>query len=70
MEVTETNGLPNVFEGEIEEIIYLGEHVKYLIRLGNSTRITAKWLLNADSNLYKQGERVRIGWQASDMLAV
>ena len=70
VEVTETNGLPNVFEGEIEEIIYLGEHVKYLIRLGNSTRITAKWLLNADSNLYKQGERVRIGWQASDMLAV
>ena len=70
VEVTESNGLPNVFEGEIEEIIYLGEHVKYQIRLGNSTRIMAKWLLNADSNLYKAGERVRIGWEANDMLAV
>ena len=70
VEVTESNGMPNVFEGEIEEIIYLGEHVKYHIRLGNNTRVMAKWLLKADSNLYKQGERVRIGWEASDMLAV
>ena len=70
IEMTESNGLPNIFEGEIEEIIYLGEHVKYHIRLGNSTRIMAKWLLKADSNLYKQGERVRIGWDSTDMLAV
>ena len=69
-EVTETNGMTNVFDGEIEEIIYLGEHVKYIIRLGTSTRIMAKWLLKADSQLYKQGERVRIGWEADDMLAV
>ena len=68
--VTESNGLPNVFEGEIEEIIYLGEHVKYQIRLGTSTRVTAKWLLNAESNLLKPGDKLKIGWNATDMLAV
>jgi len=68
--MTDANGAANSFEGEIEEIIYLGEHVKYQIRLGTSTTIMAKWLLRADTSLLKQGDKLRVGWASEDMLAV
>ena len=60
----------NTFEGEIEEIIYLGEIVKYSIRLGETTTLDAKWQLRAETNILKKGDRVRIGWDVEDMVAV
>ncbi|MEE9198530.1 MAG: ABC transporter ATP-binding protein [Dehalococcoidia bacterium] len=68
--VAEGNGLANIFEGEVEEVIYLGEIVKYTIKLGDSTSITAKWQVRAETRLLKRGDRVRIGWAAQDMAAV
>lgn len=68
--VPEPDGLPNVFEGEVEEIIYLGEFAKYQIKIGNSTTVTAKWMIRAATNLLKRGDRIRIGWAAEDMIAV
>ncbi|MFQ5874646.1 MAG: ABC transporter ATP-binding protein [Dehalococcoidia bacterium] len=68
--VPEPDGLPNTFEGEVEELIYLGELAKYTIRLGTSTIVTAKWQLRAGTRVLNRGDKVRIGWEVEDMVAV
>ena len=70
MPVTDSNELLNTFEGEIYEIIYLGEIAKYIIKLGETTFLEAKWQVRAGTNLLKRGSRVRIGWEVEDMVAV
>jgi ABC-type Fe3+/spermidine/putrescine transport system ATPase subunit len=66
----EPGGLANVFDGEVRELVYLGDVVKYVIQIGDDTSVTAKWLLRASTGVLKLGDKVRIGWAAEDMVVV
>ena len=68
--VPETGDLPNVFNGEVRELIYLGDVVKYEIKIGPETTVTAKWAPRASTRILQRGDSVRIGWAAEDMVAV
>lgn len=60
----------NAYEAEVEEFLYSGGTTKILFRLNPETTIAAR----VPQHLLKQkvaaGERIKIGWNASDMLLI
>jgi putative spermidine/putrescine transport system ATP-binding protein len=49
-------------EGCVENVIYLGETVKYIVVVGTSLRIVAKQQITGDRGVFRIGARVQIGW--------
>lgn len=68
--VREPGGLANVFDGEVQEMVYLGDAVKYIVRIGGETTVTVKWLVTASADILKRGDSIRIGWASEDMVAL
>ena len=60
----------NAFEAEVEEFLYSGGTTKILFRLNPETRIAARVPQHLLSRKVVAGDRVKIGWNASDMLLV
>ena len=64
----ETGQMANIFNGVIEEVIYVGEISKYMIRLSEEDDL---FILKQQNQLgvkkYKKGDRVIIGWNPEDM---
>jgi putative spermidine/putrescine transport system ATP-binding protein len=62
--------LDNAFQGTIQEIVYLGDVVKYFISLGHGERVTAKLLAGQNPAALSVGATLRVGWNKSDCLVV
>lgn len=64
----ETGQMANIFNGVIEEVVYVGEISKYMIRLSEEDDL---FILKQQNQLgvkkYKKGDRVIIGWNPEDM---
>ena len=57
-----------VFDGTIEEVVYLGETVKYRIRTaGDGPPVLARWQLPAAGDVPARGDAVRVGWERADL---
>ncbi|MBU4426573.1 MAG: ABC transporter ATP-binding protein [Desulfobacterales bacterium] len=66
--INETGQMTNTFNGVIEEVVYVGEISKYMIRLSEEDDL---FILKQQNQLgvkkYKKGDRVIIGWNPEDM---
>lgn len=60
----------NRFEGVIEESFYLGDAIKYRLRLSPSIHLTAKVAERRNSARLGVGDRVAVGWDSEDMRPV
>ena len=71
MIINPANGaLANVLAGRIEELIYLGDHIRarlsvaghhdFIVKVPNSTGLSA----------FKEGATVKVGWSAEDCRAL
>ncbi len=61
-------GADVAFEGAIEEVVYLGETIKYRIRCdAGGLPVLARWPLGDAGGILQSGERVRIGWRKADV---
>ncbi|MCC6468303.1 MAG: ABC transporter ATP-binding protein [Alphaproteobacteria bacterium] len=60
----------NAFAGSVVEVIYLGETVKYRIRLDPGFEIVVRWPYRESGGSLKVGDRLRVGWDAADMQPV
>ena len=69
--VNPPNGsLPNVFDAQVEELIYLGDHIRTRVRVCNDDQFVIK-IPNAHGHaVIRKGERVRVGWAAEDCRAL
>lgn len=64
-----TGNSENLLEGVIDEGIYIGEAIKYRIRIAGDLTVTLKQhSKERDSGLMKVGERVRVGFRAADVI--
>ena len=60
----------NIFEGRIEELIYLGDHVRTRAMVCGNSQFIVK-IPNAQGNLIvNQGQHIRFGWSANDCRAL
>ena len=68
--LNESGQLANTFNGVIEEVVYVGEISKYMIRVSETDVFILKQQNQAGVKKYKKGDRVTIGWNPEDMRLV
>ena len=61
---------PNVFDATVEELIYLGDHVRTRVRLLGHDDFIIKIPNSAGHQHLQTGETVKVGWQAEDCRAL
>jgi ABC-type Fe3+/spermidine/putrescine transport system ATPase subunit len=57
----------NAFGGAVTEVVYLGETVKYRIRLDPGIDIIVRWPFRETGQTYAVGDRVSVGWARDDL---
>ncbi len=66
----EPGSCPNVFEGKVEELIYLGDHMRTRINICGNEEFIVK-VPNSSGHVHlTPGEMVEVGWQAEDCRAL
>ncbi len=66
----EPGSLPNIFSGRVEELIYLGDHIRTRMSVCGNDDFVVK-VPNASKHAHlKEGEEVRVGWDIEDCRAL
>lgn len=60
----------NVYEGVVEEYLYIGDSIKYLVRLSPSWCVRLKVPDQAGMGILPSGSRVMVGWDEVDILLI
>ena len=60
----------NEFDAEVEDIVFLGEHLRLQLNLDGGDSLVAKIPNTAGQGLVLAGDRVRIGWSVTDCRAL
>ena len=60
----------NIFEGKVEELIYLGDHVRTRVNVCGNDEFIVK-IPNAQGHLsIKKGQQIKLGWSSEDCRAL
>ena len=69
--VTPENGeYPNTFEAEVQELIYLGDHIRTRVDVCGSNEFIIKVPNSQSHSQIREGETMRIGWAMEDCHAL
>ena len=66
----EPGSCPNVFGAEVEELIYLGDHVRARLKLLGDDEFVVKVPNSAGHRQMRVGETIDVGWSADDCRAL
>jgi putative spermidine/putrescine transport system ATP-binding protein len=66
----EPGSCPNIFDATVEELIYLGDHMRTRVSLLGHNDFVIKVPNSAGHQHLKTGETVKVGWQAEDCRAL
>ena len=59
----------NMATGSVSEVVYLGDAIKYALKLDSGGEMTVRWPFRSRESSLKPGERLRVGW-AADLVHV
>jgi spermidine/putrescine ABC transporter ATP-binding subunit len=62
--------LVNHYAAEVREVLYIGDIVKYRVVVDSGDELLAKTLAPASGERWRIGQRVAVGWEPGDGLAV
>ena len=62
--------VPNIFEATVEELIYLGDHIRTRVSVCGNKNFIIKIPNASAHSLRKKGETLKIGWEAQDCHAL
>lgn len=62
----DTHDMPNQFDGELNDVSYVGDCIKYRVAITPRETVTAK-VQNRGGMQYFADRRVRVGWKAEDV---
>jgi spermidine/putrescine ABC transporter ATP-binding subunit len=60
-------GADNVVRGRVTEVVYVGESVKYRLRVGDRHDLLVRWPFRERGASLATGDDVRVGWSVADM---
>jgi len=64
-------GIKNLFDATIKDILYIGDHLRLVITIGEEKReIIIRHNLSRDSQTYTKGDVVKVGWHRKDSRAL
>jgi putative spermidine/putrescine transport system ATP-binding protein len=66
----EADRMPNLFEGEVLEVTYLGDHVRARLRMCGSEHFIIKLPNNRGRQKCEVGSRLHAGWSVEDCFAL
>ena len=66
----EEGSCPNLANGQVEELIYLGDHIRARVNVCGHDDFIVKVPNSAGHAHLKPGDQVRVGWQAEDARAL
>ncbi|MFL5260005.1 MAG: ABC transporter ATP-binding protein [Hyphomicrobiales bacterium] len=64
------DGIANVVDGSIEELIYLGDHVRTRLTVAGEPDFIVKIPNNTERPVLERGMKVKVGWSAEDCRAL
>ena len=64
------NQFPNVFEGRVKELIYVGDHIRTRISVCGQDEFVVKVPNSAAHAQLREGETVKVGWKTEDCRAL
>jgi spermidine/putrescine ABC transporter ATP-binding subunit len=67
---TAAESLANRYRAEVIEVLYVGDLVKYRMRVEGAEELTAKALAFSAGTTWRAGDRVTVGWEPGDCLTV
>jgi putative spermidine/putrescine transport system ATP-binding protein len=70
IEIDPPKGTKNVIKGRIEELIYLGDHIRVRMNVAGNDEFIVKVRNRADKRPLKEGQDTKIGWLAEDCKAL
>ncbi len=62
--------MDNMLDGKIEEVIYLGDHIRVRMNVAGNTEFIAKVRNRGDRRHLKAGDTAKVGWATSDCKAL
>ncbi len=62
--------IENVFEGRVEELIYLGDHIRTRVNLCGNDDFVVKVPNSQVHSILEKGQKVRVGWSSKDCRAL
>jgi putative spermidine/putrescine transport system ATP-binding protein len=67
---TAAEGAANRYQAEVVEVLYVGDLVKYRVRMDSGDELVAKTLAPSTGGQWQSGQRVAVGWDTGDCLTV
>jgi putative spermidine/putrescine transport system ATP-binding protein len=64
------DSFPNVFEGKVEELIYLGDHIRTRMTVCGHDEFIVKIPNSTDHKELQVGDLTKIGWKVEDCRAL
>ena len=62
--------IENVFDGVVEELIYLGDHIRTRVNVCGNDEFVVKVPNSQDHRMLKKGQPIRVGWSSDDCRAL
>ncbi|MEO1650465.1 MAG: ABC transporter ATP-binding protein [Pseudomonadota bacterium] len=66
----DAGSLPNMLEGEVLEMVYLGDHIRAAMNVAGTPEFVVKVPNSAGKKQFSEGEKVPIGWATDDCRAL
>ncbi len=60
----------NLFEGKIEELIYLGDHIRARVNVGGNDEFIVKVSNSQEHLIINKGQQIQVGWSSDDCRAL
>ncbi len=70
VEIDPPDQMDDVLVGSVEELIYLGDHIRVRMQVAGNDEFIVKVRNRSGRNVLKRGESVKVGWVASDCRAL
>lgn len=70
IEVYNNEGLDNVIEGKVKEILYLGDHLRVIMNVAGNEDFIVKVRNKASGWDINEGQTIKVGWSAEDCKAL
>ncbi len=64
------DSLPNIFDAEVKEVIYLGDHLRTRVEVCENSEFIIKTPNALGHPSLKRGEKVKVGWSWEDCRAL
>ncbi len=70
VEIDPTSDMDDILDAKIEELIYLGDHIRVRMNVAGNDEFIAKVRNRGEKRDLKKGQTIKVGWSSSDCKAL